>query len=167
MVILCNIKLFFPNYIGDNVNHERVGPGIERVLPFKWKTGTPYCLDFESGNLVTPPDRLAVMSIGWNMWCAQSGVDAIAEEPKSGPVLWGKRCGFAKVETARWDTIKPARVVKELIGNNVAGQAEVPNRRSVPATFLFKTRDGSRGVLQISGFSDNPPGMKIRYKLVD
>jgi hypothetical protein len=37
---------------------------------------------------------------------------------------------------------------------------------SLPATFVFKTREGSMGLLQITGMSDSPPGMKIRYKLV-
>ena len=31
---------------------------------------------------------------------------------------------------------------------------------------LFRTRSGKLGVLQITGFTDNPPGVKIRYKLV-
>jgi hypothetical protein len=30
----------------------------------------------------------------------------------------------------------------------------------------FKTRDGQIGILQIAGFTDNPPAIKIRYKLV-
>jgi hypothetical protein len=31
---------------------------------------------------------------------------------------------------------------------------------------FFKTRDGSKGVLQIVGFTDEPDAVKIRYKLV-
>ena len=33
-------------------------------------------------------------------------------------------------------------------------------------TFGFKTRKGECGVLQITGFTDNPRGVKLRYKLV-
>ena len=33
-------------------------------------------------------------------------------------------------------------------------------------TYGFKTRDGSVGVLQVTGFTETPPGLKIRYKLV-
>ena len=32
--------------------------------------------------------------------------------------------------------------------------------------WAFKTRDGQVGILQIAGFTDNPPAVKIRYKLV-
>ena len=35
-----------------------------------------------------------------------------------------------------------------------------------PATFLFQTREGSIGILQITEVTDNPRGVKIRYKLV-
>ncbi|PYJ08100.1 MAG: hypothetical protein DME25_02285, partial [Verrucomicrobia bacterium] len=143
------------------------GPVIERVLPLKWKAGTPYCLDFESGKLLAPPGRLTVVRLGWDQWCAQSRVDATAEEPKSGPVIWGQGCVFAKVENARWDSIKPARVVKELLrGGDVRTQAELPNCQAIPATFLFETRQGGRGVLQVVGFTEDLRGMKLRYKLV-
>jgi hypothetical protein len=36
----------------------------------------------------------------------------------------------------------------------------------LPSTYLFKTREGGRGILQITGFTENPPALKIRYKLV-
>jgi hypothetical protein len=35
----------------------------------------------------------------------------------------------------------------------------------LPATYLFKTREGGAGVLQIVGFTDKPWAVKIRYKL--
>jgi hypothetical protein len=34
------------------------------------------------------------------------------------------------------------------------------------AIWLFNTREGSLGVLQITGFTDKPRGVKLRYKLV-
>jgi len=33
-------------------------------------------------------------------------------------------------------------------------------------SFLFKTREGGLGIIQIAGFTDNPKGVKIRYKMV-
>lgn len=35
----------------------------------------------------------------------------------------------------------------------------------LPITFAFETRDGARGLLQVTGFTDNPRGVKLRYKL--
>jgi serine/threonine protein kinase/signal peptidase I len=37
---------------------------------------------------------------------------------------------------------------------------------TLPLTAFFKTGAGRLGILQISGFTDNPRGVKIRYKLV-
>jgi hypothetical protein len=36
-----------------------------------------------------------------------------------------------------------------------------------PATFLFETREGGMGVLQIVGFTEKPKAVKIRYKLLE
>ena len=36
----------------------------------------------------------------------------------------------------------------------------------LPACYVIKTWQGAVGVLQIAGFTDNPPGVKVRYKLV-
>jgi hypothetical protein len=38
---------------------------------------------------------------------------------------------------------------------------------TVPQTYLFRTGDqGTSGLLQITGFTENPRGVKVRYKLV-
>jgi tRNA A-37 threonylcarbamoyl transferase component Bud32 len=38
--------------------------------------------------------------------------------------------------------------------------------REQSSTWFFKTREGSVGILQITGFTENPRGVKLRYKLV-
>jgi hypothetical protein len=37
----------------------------------------------------------------------------------------------------------------------------------LPLTFAFESRAGERGLLQITGFTDNPRTVTIRYKLVN
>jgi hypothetical protein len=39
-------------------------------------------------------------------------------------------------------------------------------KKEFPATWLFQTREGAMGILQITGSANNPPGVRIRYKLV-
>ena len=36
-----------------------------------------------------------------------------------------------------------------------------------PMTFVFATAKGARGLLEVTGFTENPRGVKIRYKLVE
>ena len=44
--------------------------------------------------------------------------------------------------------------------------SELYNYHPQAETFGFKTREGNMGMLQILGFTENPHGVKIRYKLV-
>jgi hypothetical protein len=37
---------------------------------------------------------------------------------------------------------------------------------SYPETWAIQTREGGTGILEITGLSDTPRGVKIRYKLV-
>ena len=37
---------------------------------------------------------------------------------------------------------------------------------ALPATFAFQTRKGDLGILQVIRFTEEPRGMRIRYKLV-
>jgi hypothetical protein len=46
------------------------------------------------------------------------------------------------------------------------GMATAPAIANGPDTYYFRTRDDAWGILQITGFTENPRGVKIRYKLV-
>ena len=48
--------------------------------------------------------------------------------------------------------------------NGVSDNA--PGSEGLPNTFRFKTRTGHVGLLQITGFTEHPRGVKLRYKLV-
>jgi len=70
--------------------------------------------------------------------------------------------------TNAWDAVTP----KNIATNWQLRQTE-PNKITAISTstdktdtWLFETREGGRGILQILGQTDNPPGVNIRYKLV-
>ncbi len=67
-----------------------------------------------------------------------------------------------------WDTIKASEVVTNFHLNQQEPKpvTAVASATDKSDTFLFLTREGSYGVLQILGQSDTPHGVKIRYKLV-
>ncbi|HNT56144.1 MAG TPA: hypothetical protein PKG95_15610, partial [Anaerolineaceae bacterium] len=61
----------------------------------------------------------------------------------------------------------PANRLSSQFGDSVPGRpVPISGKGDLPATYLFQTREGSRGVLQIVGFTDEPRGVKIRYKLL-
>jgi|GEM_PF-5363357 len=51
-----------------------------------------------------------------------------------------------------------------------AGELDYGNitkrRDQLPVSLLFKTREGGKGVLEVTGFTDNPKGVRIRCKVV-
>ncbi len=114
----------------------------------------------------------------------KKGVDMIAiGDPKLMPQSSGLNCKFGTfalpVETSDWDNAL-ASVVLAHATNLPSIQEPVKNTPEffkmtvllisedgvLPKTFIFHTRAGNSGILQITGFTENPRGVKIRYKLV-
>ena len=72
-------------------------------------------------------------------------------------------------DSQRWKAISPAEIrynydlmTKEPEIQSILGK----NPKTGDDTYYFRTRDDQWGVLQIIGFTDNPPGAKIRYRLI-
>ena len=61
------------------------------------------------------------------------------------------------------DQICPSWHLVQLEPNKSTGISPVTDKTD---TWLFRTREESRGVLQILGQSHDPIGVKVRYKLV-
>ena len=49
---------------------------------------------------------------------------------------------------------------------SLVGEAHFVRDDALPRSSAFRTKDGTMGVLQVIDFTDNPRGVKIRYKLV-
>jgi len=111
------------------------------------------------------------------------GVDAMGFGDPASPQSSGLMCingTFAMpVEVAAWDNM-PATTVSAHAMNLPTAQEPVKSTPEFmqttvmllsedgifPRTYIFNTRDGGKGILQLTGFTDKPRGVKIRYKLV-
>ncbi len=143
------------------------GPVIERVVPVEGATSGMHFINFETGNVVSPPADLPIRDEKAGQdWITRSGADVTAEELKTGPRLWGHGCTFTEVFPEKWGTITADEARAEIQTAHLKGEAATRSPQAVPAVFLFKTREGGLGALQIVGFTDNPRGVKLRYKLV-
>ena len=97
--------------------------------------------------------------------------------------LMGDKMIFMKVSNQAWDTMRPGQVAEFLTRETVSpnprfiikqrvatGPPEVTKklkRDTLPKTILFMTRDGGRGIMQVTGLTDGPMGsVSIRYKLI-
>jgi len=145
----------------------RFGPVIERVLQNASRTGHSW-IDLDSGKVFAPPaftNQLGAVE----RWIEECRLDAVATEaandhsrclrgiqllafpiPKEG---WGDEQTLVEWHDAL-AMIKPDKPV------------DLVAREPLPATFWFKTREGAIGVLQITAITEQPSGVRIRYKLV-
>lgn len=147
----------------------RFSPLYERILPLKPSPDAWYgLLDLDSGIIITNSSVDWVTRAGHD-WIRAHGLDVVpAESAKHLPGLLGIDMIIAPAPTNGCDIVTAADVI-----HNWAFQENEPRQMQVLAaspgqtdTFFFQTREGGKGILQILGFADNPPSVKIRYKLV-
>jgi hypothetical protein len=165
------------------------GPEIERTLNDSREVATDCAIDLDSGQLFSlPPElvelqrtNLARAHTEIAAWAIRNGVDAIAQDMPDGRIAL--KC-LDMVALGRdgndWLQLRPDDFNREMSRERSAFLAATGQKTfgSVIPGFLvektskegwitfFQTREGSTGILQITGYTDSPPGVKIRYKLL-
>ena len=84
--------------------------------------------------------------------------------------LRGLRCFDMATDEAKgsdWDTLSSEELIARLRRKALLVETNLLPWRKSPTSWLFVTRKGVSGILEITGFSDNPRGVKIRYKLAE
>ncbi len=171
------------------------GPVIERVVNLE-SPGPNSAIDFDSGrfvslaslsyataNLATNSDSGIDSWRRTNDFMEKNGVDAIGtlkipelnpnnpDQPKKILELNGLCCingtSAKEIDSSNWNNAD-AGWVAENAGKIQVGVDTwmISGMGDLPITYLFKTREGGMGILQITGFTENPRGVKLRYKLV-
>ena len=140
----------------------------ERSLPFQrspeFLVGW---LDLDSGTVLTN-SMLDWQSHAGHEWIRTNGLDVVATESSNNlPALLGVDLVLAPAPTNGWDIVTATDV-----GQNWTLMQQEPRQEQIfgappgqSGTFFFQTREGGKGILQITDFTDNPPGVKLRYKL--
>jgi hypothetical protein len=169
------------------------GPVIERVVN---DNGRDVFLDLDTGKLMDDPDdhfqtsEVMKGDIAADVieWTSSNGVDLLLRWEKQGPHIkmpavladdidFGKMLAFHMrscdmvlifTNAEAWADLSARDVVTQMMSAQPNGPWNMLN--DTPSTnnnaWIFRTRDGGMGILQITGFTDNPRGVKIRYKLV-
>jgi hypothetical protein len=145
-------------------------PVHERILPFKPLPDALFgWLDLDSGTVLTN-SSLDLESHSGYEWIRTNGLDVVTtDSAKHFPTLLGVDMLVAPAPTNGWEIVTAADVV-----NNWALLQQEPQSKTVVGvlpgqtdTFFFQTREGGKGIMQILGFANNPPGVEIRYKLAE
>jgi hypothetical protein len=152
------------------------GPVSERVL-----TNFPAMIDFDSdkvviqfpgetGTIMDKDGRLNLNRLGARIrnrqeYMKQEGLDFFYEPPV-GTFVDNEK--LKKLSHADWDGMSSMQLRQTIqsIEVNDVPQFHIDDETNAPATYAFETREGGMGILQITGFTENPRGVKLRYNLV-
>jgi hypothetical protein len=141
------------------------GPVIEREVDG--------AIDFDSGKVVAESEKFSESNdIAENVlkavaWLEREGTDAITEPSHS---LKGVGLKAKAVDQDAWDKLTPEEVTamlemtKRETWQNLDPNRKTDEERKTPATWIFETREGGKGILQVLEHSQQ--GVKVRYKLV-
>jgi hypothetical protein len=144
------------------------GPVIERTIVGEGDANKRF-IDFDTGKQLAaaeffgPKDEPSPEAT--QKWWKQNGIDAMGDTSSATRGLVGFDLIAVPVASNEWD-MAPARLDYYLAAAKAGTPATMSAKGDLPATFVIQTREGGRGLLQITGFTDNPLGVKIHYKLV-
>ncbi|HKI69142.1 MAG TPA: hypothetical protein VKA67_06105, partial [Verrucomicrobiae bacterium] len=150
------------------------GPVIERTLVdskmrFKSeaeRTNAMMMIDFDSGSLFSGPQSTwDANTTSQKQWMEKKGIDALCVIPEVNGLV-GLDMKAVSVASSMWSEASADSIAEMLKGGRSQDTMLFRAGESLPPTWGFQTREGTMGILQITGFSDNPRGAKIRYKLV-
>jgi serine/threonine protein kinase len=157
----------------------RWGPLIERVLNDPDDDPRQSFLDLDTGNVfddpVPPPtgNLSAEMRVGFALGSIESLQRAVRERKVDliGDASGGSATGCDLIVIAApnedFDASEPEMLkpINEQMLSTVKQDSVTLHATNTPATWLFKTREGGSGILQITGFTENPRAVKLRYRL--
>ena len=120
------------------------GPVVERVVTQQ--------IDLDSDNLMRPEQE-----------GTDYKADALYEDPVFRFTDYTERIQLIADD---WDAMSPEQLQTFLNKRVIPAQPDFnKNNTRLPITLGIRTSSGRMGILQIIGFTDNPRGVKIRYKL--
>jgi predicted Ser/Thr protein kinase len=160
------------------------GPVTERVLGDSETAGSPAFLNLETGQLYSSAELFGSKWSKFSLSASNTaavlrsrGIDASARFDSQTPVVVVWECtphGIGQsgwpasdepdVKQPGWNNQSLADIFKQLPAPAIGGISILSGQP--PETWLLKTRTGSQVVLEITGFTQNPRGVKIRYKLI-
>jgi predicted Ser/Thr protein kinase len=153
------------------------GPVMERVVADSkdhsiiarnnsLQTNAPIMIDFDSGRLYEGPKEIWDSDTSaQKRWMQSHGVDALGVIPEVNGLV-GLDIAAIPVGNELWDESTAEGVLEQLSTAKPRDTFLFKAGGVLSATWLFRTREGGAGILQITGFTENPRGVKIRYKLV-
>jgi serine/threonine protein kinase len=141
-------------------------PAVEVTLPLS-DFGYSYSLNLETGEMQQVPAGLTMAD--WSTGIQlPDGIIVVAPGPGRALTVAGTGTQVRPLlnSAATWNDPGPAQLELDCLLKRGQTESVTGESSSPPVTFAFCTPTGTRGLLQITGFADNPRGVKVRYKQV-
>jgi beta-lactamase regulating signal transducer with metallopeptidase domain/HEAT repeat protein len=142
---------------------------IEEVLP-AIEGRQAKLLDVDTGKWGTKAD-FGENDRETHKWVRDNGLDLLGVNSGKEQGLLSFDVAVLPVKNVDWERLTARevtanRLLDQMEANKITSMMpmEAPDR---PATYLFRTRENGIGILQIVDFTNNPKGVKIRYKIVE
>ena len=147
----------------------KFGPMIETILPAAKDNGDTDIVDLETGRALVQrafdsDSRADAIMAG----IRSNGLDISSTVWSSGAACVTYDMTIVAVEGKFWDEATE----EELLGNPALSPRHSPRRMLVLGnnhidTYMFRTGEGTLGMLQLVGLSQRGQGVKVRYKLIN
>jgi hypothetical protein len=148
----------------------KFGPVIELVLPAETGYRPAGILDLETERMLPQP---AFDDIGGNIgaitgWICTNGLDISCNVWSTGAACVTYDMAVVAVEGKYWEEATEEELMDKPA---LAPTMHSPRRQLIlganrPDTYVFRTGEGTLGVLRIVGLNEKRSGVRIRYKLI-
>ena len=141
------------------------GPVVERVLPLNAQ-GYSSSYDLDADVMQTYPPGLKRTDSN-SAITLQPGIVVAVETNGAALSVAGTATQIEPLRVvAAWENLSPGDIKVSYVVET-GKTVRVACHDAPPLTFAFRTERGNAGLLQVTGFTENPRGVKIRYKLVE
>lgn len=139
---------------------------VERTV-YDDGVGKDFIIDFDTGKLYTPTEEDKKAKIKpQDLW--NRGFDAGAETAVTGPGLYCGDMIVIPLANERWEKVSLDGIRDDIAMGKPGTPVVMSALGPLPRSYIFKTREGSIGALQILELvNDTPRHIKIRYKLLE
>lgn len=183
-IVLLGVMVFDPSSIGSHrepqpepaqpvskeIQHRyALGPTIESTL-LEASTNTHNCclnlktgqtLDLPATNVISDSDTSASNENAEDEQLKKLNIDVIA---KGTNALFFRKAALRKIDNGQFDSGTSPIPLPENVSVPFGSPTIIPN--TIPATYSFIMENGLRGILQFAETTQNPRGIKLRYRLI-
>lgn len=153
---------------GQGEKSAEFGDVIEEVLP-AIEGRSQKLLDVDTSRWGTKAD-FGENDRETHKWVRDNGLDLLGVFEKEQFGLLAFDMAILPAKSNDWERLEAKDVIENKQLNQIEANKITPmmpkEAPDKPATYLFRTRENGIGILQIVDFTDNPKGVKIRYKIV-